>query len=135
MATYRYLICPHCRKNLGMVNGTNRLGNPFKKCPKCGGSYVDPNISEWVTKSPFQRFTFFLAPPLTIALVVLAVGTILSAIIASNIGNLTLIIGLCLSVVCSIGLFCLLYIKRKSKAQEWIRQSLERTKLESYMIP
>ena len=134
MATYRYLKCPHCHKNLGMVKSTNDLGNPFKQCPSCRGTYIDPNTSEWVTKSPFQRFMFFLTIPLTIAVAVLAVGAVISIIISSFAGgNTAFIIGLCVSLVIAIGLFVLLFIKRKSNQQEAIKKSLERTKSESYV--
>ena len=134
MATYRYLKCPHCRKNLGRVNNTNNLGNPYKQCPKCKGTYIDPYTSEWVTKSPFQRFMFKISFPLSVSVAFFVVAALVSVFIGSFLGSSKFpVIAIPVALVLAAGLFVLIFFMRKSKVQAMIEKSLERTKSETYV--
>lgn len=133
--TYHYLKCPHCHKSLGRITGTpNRIGDPFRRCPWCGGIYIDAFTREWITKSPFQRFMFFFSTPFMVTfLFFIFFSGMIAVCVGSGKGRVALIIILCVSSLLSIGLFVFLFVVRKKSFQETIRQSLERTKRESYV--
>ncbi|MBP3580734.1 MAG: hypothetical protein J6K12_05755 [Clostridia bacterium] len=58
---YSTARCPSCGKVINeQRNPSYRVGNPFRQCPFCGKPYLDHYTEEWITKSPFKRFFFFI---------------------------------------------------------------------------
>ena len=133
--TYHNLSCPYCKKSLGTEMGSpDRIGNPFKKCPHCGGIYVDKFTHEWVNKSPFERKMYYIKTPLVAALAVLIAFTvILSSSLGQTMGNSAFGVALGISAACAVALFCIIFFLRRPKVRKSIEQSLERTKSESYV--
>lgn len=133
--TYHHMSCPYCKKSLGTEMGSpDRIGNPFKKCPHCGGIYVDKFTREWVNKSPFERKMYYVKTPLTVALAVLIAFTIIiMASLGQSLGNSAFLISLGISFACAATLFCIIFFIRRPKLRKSIEQSLERTKSESYV--
>ena len=133
--THYDVFCPHCHKSLGRVTGRpDNIGNPLKICPHCGRIIVDKFTREWVNKSPFERFFFFVKFPLAVAFIsFIALAGILTLIIGDSMGDSTFIIMMCVSFACAICLFIVLYRKHKSDTQRIIAQSLERTKSARYV--
>ena len=127
--TYHTLKCPHCKKIVNRATGSpSYIGNPFRKCPWCGGVYVDSFTQEWATKSPFQRIIFLIDKPLAAAflssiaiagLLAMAEAHILVALIVGVVGAALIFIGLTFA--------------RKSSIQEMIDESIERTKSANYI--
>ena len=71
--------CPSCGKVIKrQTNPVHEIGDPFERCRWCGKTYLNSYKEEWITKSPFKRFFFFLqagvwaraflVPPLVFAL-------------------------------------------------------------------
>ena len=71
--------CPSCGKVIKrQTNPVHEIGDPFERCRWCGKNYLNSYKEEWITKSPFKRFFFFLqagvwaraflVPPLVFAL-------------------------------------------------------------------
>ncbi|MCH5148745.1 MAG: zf-TFIIB domain-containing protein [Clostridiales bacterium] len=131
--TYHYLKCPHCRHSLGRVTGhPSYIGNPIRKCPYCGGIYIDSFTREWVTKSPFSRFTYYISWPLSCAfLSYILITGILIMIFKPNPSNVPYL--LLSPLICIIPLFCFILKRQITNTKEEIQQSLERTKIESYV--
>lgn len=125
--TYHTLKCPHCKNIVGRGTGSpSYIGNPFRKCPWCGGIYVDSFTREWVTKSPYKRKTFLFSKPLSWA--------ILSAfLIAGLFSQLNVLAGLIAGVLCAVLIFILSIFVRKCSIQEMIDESIERTKSAKYV--
>ena len=116
------------------MGSPDRIGNPFKKCPHCGGIYVDKFTREWVNKSPFERKMYYIKTPLVAALAVLIAFTIIIfASLGQKMGNSAFGASLGISVACAAALFCIIFFIRKPKLRKSIEQSLERTKSESYV--
>ena len=133
--TYHYTSCPYCKKSLGTEMGSpDRIGNPFKKCPHCGGIYVDKFTREWVNKTPFERKMYHIKTPLVAALAVLiGLTIILFASLGQTMGNSALGVSIGIAVACAVALFCIIFFIRRPKLRKSIEQSLERTKSESYV--
>ena len=132
---YRTVFCPHCHKSLGKVTGTpDSIGSPFKQCPWCGRMIIDRFTNEWVTKSSFDRFMFFIKLPLAASFIsFLAFAGILTLIIGESLTNAILIGIVFGSLALSICIFIILYVKRKSETKGLIAKSIERTKSAKYV--
>ena len=53
--------CPSCGKIIKrQTNPVHEIGIPFECCHWCGKTYLNSYKEEWITKSPFKRFFFFL---------------------------------------------------------------------------
>ena len=127
--TYHTLKCPHCKKIVNRATGSpSYIGNPFRKCPWCGGIYVDSFTQEWVTKSPNERIMFLIDKPL-------AGGFISIFPIAGllTMAEVNIIASLIIAAICAVTICIVWTFVRKSSIQEMIDQSLERTKSEKYV--
>ena len=133
--TYHHMSCPYCKKSLGTEMGSpDRIGNPFKKCPHCGGIYVDKFTREWANKSPFERKLYYVKTPLTAALAVLfALTIILFVTLGQSMGNSALVTSIGIAAACAVALFCVIFFICRPKLRKSIEQSIERTKSESYV--
>ena len=133
--TYHRMSCPYCKKSLGTETGSpDRIGNPFKKCPRCGGIYVDKFTREWVNRSPSERKIYAVKIPLTAALAILVGLTIvLFAMLGQSWGNSALGASIGISAACAVAVFCIIFFIRRPRIRKAIEQSLERTKYESYV--
>ena len=127
--TYHTLKCPHCKNIVNRATGSpSYIGNPFRKCPWCGGVYVDSFTQEWATKSPFQRTKFLIDKPLA--------GAFLSIIAIAGIlvmAKANILVALIVGVVSAVLIFIGLMYARKSFIQEMIDNSIERTKSAKYV--
>lgn len=128
--TYHTLKCPHCRKVINWVTGSpDYIGNPIRKCPWCGGLYIDSFTREWVTKSPYKRFMFLIEKPFA--------GAFLSFILIAGIlfmaAKVNIIISLIVGAVIAIAVFIVWYFVRKPSIREEIGKSIERTKSAKYV--
>lgn len=53
--------CPSCGQVIRrQTNPVKEIGIPFERCRHCGSTYLNSYKEEWITKSPFSRFFFFL---------------------------------------------------------------------------
>jgi len=53
--------CPSCGQVIRrQTNPVKEIGIPFERCRYCGSTYLNSYKEEWITKSPFSRFFFFL---------------------------------------------------------------------------
>ena len=53
--------CPSCGQVIRrQTNPVKEIGVPFERCRYCGSTYLNSYKEEWITKSPFSRFFFFL---------------------------------------------------------------------------
>ena len=53
--------CPKCGEIIKkQKNPSYEIGNPFEQCRHCGAIYLNNYKEEWITKSPLQRFFFFI---------------------------------------------------------------------------
>lgn len=53
--------CPSCKQVIRrQTNPIKEIAVPFEKCRHCGTTYLNSYKEEWITKSPFSRFFFFL---------------------------------------------------------------------------
>lgn len=127
--TYHTLKCPHCKNVVNRVTGSpSYIGNPFRKCPWCGGVYIDSFTQEWATKSPFQRTKFLIDKPLSGALLsIIAVAGFLAML------EVDFLIALIVGNVMAILIFVGWTFARKSSIQEMIDMSIERTKSAKYV--
>lgn len=127
--TYHTLKCPHCKNIVNRATGSpSYIGNPFRKCPWCGGVYVDSFTQEWATKSPFQRIKFLIDKPLAGAfLSIIAIAGLLAMAEAH------ILVALIVGVVGAALIFIGWTSARKSSIQEMIDESIERTKSANYV--
>ena len=127
--TYHTLKCPHCKNIVNRATGSpSYIGNPFRKCPWCGGIYVDSFTQEWATKSPFQRTKFLIDKPLAGAfLSIIAIAGLLSM------AEVHILVALIVGIVCAVLVFIGWTFARKSSIQEIIDKSIERTKSVKYV--
>lgn len=127
--TYHTLKCPHCKNIVNRATGSpSYIGNPFRKCPWCGGIYVDSFAQEWATKSPFQRTKFLIDKPL--------VGAFLSIIAIAGLlamAEVYILVALIVGIVGAVLIFIGWTFARKSSIQEMIDKSIERTKSAKYV--
>ena len=127
--TYHTLRCPHCAGIVNRATGTpSYIGNPFRKCPWCGGVYIDSFTKEWATKSPFQRTKFLIDKPLAGAfLSIIAIAGLLAMAEVNPL--IALIVGIAVAVLIFVGWT----FARKPSIQEMIDKSIERTKSAKYV--
>ena len=127
--TYHTLKCPHCKNIVNRAKGSpSYIGNPFRKCPWCGGVYVDSFTQEWATKSPFQRTKFLIDKPLSGAfLSIIAIAGLLAM------AEVDILIALIVGIVGAVLIFVGWTFARKSSIQEMIDKSIERTKGAKYV--
>lgn len=127
--TYHTLKCPHCKNIVNRATGSpSYIGNPFRKCPWCGGIYVDSFTQEWATKSPFQRIKFLIDKPLAGAfLSIIAIAGLLAM------AEVHILVALIVGIVCAVLVFIGWTFARKSSIQEMIDKSIERTKSGKYV--
>ena len=127
--THYTLKCPHCKSVLNWGTGSpSYIGNPFRKCPWCGGVYVDSFTQEWATKSPFQRTKFLIDKPLSGAfLSIIAIAGLLAM------AEVDVLIALIVGIVGAVLIFVGWTFARKSSIQEMIDMSIERTKSVKYV--
>ena len=53
--------CPSCGQVIRrQTNPVKEIGIPFERCRHCGATYINSYKEEWITKSPFKRFFFFI---------------------------------------------------------------------------
>ena len=127
--TYHTLKCPHCNNIVNRATGSpSYIGNPFRKCPWCGGIYVDSFTQEWATKSPYKRIMFLIDKPLA--------GGFLSIILIAGLltmAEINIIASLIVAVICAVAICIVWTFARKSSIQEMIDQSLKRTKSAKYV--
>ena len=127
--TYHTLKCPNCKKIVNRATGSpSYIGNPFRKCPWCGGVYVDSFTQEWATKSPFQRTKFLIDKPLA--------GAFLSIIVIAGLfamAKLNFLIALSVGIVVAGFVFAGWTFVRKTFIQDMIDKSIERTKSAKYV--
>lgn len=127
--TYYTLKCPHCKNVVNRATGRpSYIGNPFRKCPWCGGVYVDSFTQEWATKSPFQRKKFLIDKPLS--------GAFLSFIVIAGLlarVEVDFLIALIVGIFGAVLIFISWTSARKSSIQEMIDKSIERTKSAKYV--
>lgn len=130
--TYHTLKCPHCKRILNRTTGSpDIIGNPFSKCPWCGGVYVASFTKEWVTRTPFQRKKFLIEKPLCGAFITFIVVTGLIVSIEQTVT--TCVAGLISGILSAVLVLICWIPSRKSSMQEYIEQSLERTKSAKYV--
>lgn len=127
--TYHTLKCPHCKNIVNRTTGSpSYIGNPFRKCPWCGGNYVDSFTQEWATKSPFQRTKFLVDVPLAGSFLSFIVIAGLLAVAKSHI-LVALIVGVVVAGLIFVGWTSF----RKPSIQKMIAESIERTKSAAYV--
>lgn len=127
--TYHTLKCPYCKNIVNRVTGSPKyIGNPFHKCPWCGGVYVDSFTQEWATKSPFQRKKFLIDKPLAYA----CLSYLLIAVLLMSLGA-NFWVALILGIIGAVLIFTISIFTRKSSIQEMIDKSIERTKSAKYV--
>ena len=127
--TYHTLKCPHCKNIVNRATGSpSYIGNPFRKCPWCGGVYVDSFTQEWATKSPFQRTKFLIDKPFAAAfLSIIAIAGLLAR------AEVYILVALIVGIVGAVLIFIGCTFARKSSIQEMIDKSIERTKSAKYV--
>ena len=127
--TYHTLKCPHCKNIVNRATGSpSYIGNPFRKCPWCGGVYVDSFTQEWATKSPFQRTKFLIDKPLA--------GSFLSFIAIAGLLTMAeahILVAFIVGIIGAGLIFVGWTFARKSSIQEMIDKSIERTKNVKYV--
>ena len=128
---YYTLKCPHCHNVLDKGSGEieEQIGNPFKRCPFCGRTYVDNNINEWITMSPFKRFSFIVSKPICLGILLF----IVIAGMGSGLLNLNFEFATLLGVVVFFCTTILGSFLRKQNATEQIKKSLKRTESKKYV--
>lgn len=128
----RYTVrCPHCKNILDIGSGEpkKKIGNPLKKCPFCGRSYIDQNVKEWVTMSPFKRVNFIAFKPFAFGILIsiFFVGIVSELFdINSTITNIMRIGTFLFSVI--YGSFLV-----KDEIKKDIEESLQRTESKKYV--
>lgn len=127
--TYHTLKCPHCKNIVNRATGSpDYIGNPFRKCPWCGGVFVDSFTQEWATKSPFQRTKFLIDKPLAGAfLSIIAIAGLLAMAKAH------ILVALIVGIVGAVLIFIGWTYARKSSVKELVDKSIERTKSATYV--
>ena len=123
--------CPSCGKVIKrQTNPVHEIGDPFERCRWCGKTYLNSYKEEWITKSPFKRFFFFLqagvwaraflVPPLVFALLLsfLEIGVDILRIIWP---------------IASIAWVVAGYFIHKKASQDDINASIERTNNPVYL--
>ncbi len=53
---YSHQTCPYCGAGIGQTkNPSLKIGNPYRKCHKCGKIYTDSYSKEWINMSSFEK--------------------------------------------------------------------------------
>lgn len=127
--TYYTCKCPHCRNIVKRAKGRpDDIGNPMRRCPWCGGFYLDAFTEEWVMKSPWKRFKFFVTIPFVCAFL-----TFMTCMLLNFIDTCMFIVSLIIGAIFSIIAFVFSFFFRKEKIDEEIKKSLQRTKNAKYV--
>ena len=123
--------CPICKKVIKReTNPVHKIGVPFARCQWCGYYYRDSYTSEWITKSPFQRFFFFLNSGVCARAFIVPVFLLIALICIFNLSReFTLIAWPILS---TLWLIVGYFVHKKANRKD-IVASLERTKDPQYL--
>ena len=123
--------CPKCGKIVKrQTNPVHVIGNPFEHCRWCGSVYLNSYKEEWITKSPFDRFFFFLQVG------VWARAFILPPIflfLLNYLFDMNGVIVFILWPILSIGWLVMGYFVHKNASKNAITQSLNRTRNLEYL--
>lgn len=127
--TYHTFKCPYCNNVVGKATGDpSRIGNPLRKCPWCHGIYVDTFTEEWIMKSSWKRFKFFIEKPFGWAMITFLV---VFGLLAAN--EIDFFICLTIGSVDFILVFIFVFFLVKEKLDIEITKSLNRTKNARYV--
>ncbi len=118
--------CPSCGQVIRrQTNPVKEIGIPFERCRHCGTTYLNSYKEEWITKSPFSRFFFFLQAGVWARAFILPMLILTIPIAAFNWDTDTIFaVWPFLSLLWLIGG----YFVHKKAEQKDIAESLERTK-------
>lgn len=121
--------CPNCHNQLESGSGKRkkRIGNPFKRCPFCGNSYVDGDVKEWITMSPIGRFNFIVSIPFCASVLLSMFFTAL--LIKALDTSVALIMGLIMFFIAVV----IFSIYNKVLQKQSIKESLKRTESKTYV--
>lgn len=128
--TYSTIRCPKCHNVVQRrTNATLEIGNPFKQCPHCNNTYIDPFIREWETLSPFKRFFYFFSVR-SVSLALL-IAILFGTLIGNNLkyASASLFIG---GVTFAL-LLIIIWAIHNAISQESIEQSIKRTQNPEYI--
>lgn len=123
--------CPTCGQVIRrQTNPVKEIGIPFERCRHCGTTYLNSYKEEWITKSPFSRFFFFLQAGVWARAIMLPMLILFIPIAAFDLStDVVWALWPILSLVWLIGGYSI----HKKAEQEDIAASLERTKDPKYV--
>lgn len=132
---YSKSYCPYCKAVIDRcTNPTNEIAVPFERCRFCKRIYLNSRKEEWITKSPFRRFMYFIPSGVWARAIMLSLLFFLPLMCLLSVffDMSSLLIGiLCL---CHFLLYMVgAYFVRANYAKESIELSLKRTSDENYL--
>lgn len=123
--------CPSCGRIIRtQTNPVKVIDIPFERCRYCGSIYLNSYKEEWITKSPFRRFFFFLPQGVWARAIGIPMLILLIPLAAFDLNEDILLV---LWPILSLAWLICGYFLHKKVAQDAIAESLERTKDPKYL--